>query len=40
MRRAVAIQGVRATKFRSILDRYETSELNQIEAAELLGITE
>jgi transposase len=27
-------------KFRSVLDRYESSELNQIEAAELLGVTE
>jgi len=27
-------------KFRSVLDRYEASEFNQIEAAELLGITE
>ena len=40
MRRTEAHQGVRVIKFRSILDRYETSELNQIEAAELLGITE
>jgi hypothetical protein len=40
MRRTEALQGVRVIKFRSILDRYETSELNQIEAAELLGITE
>jgi len=27
-------------KFRSVLDCYESSELNQIEAAELLGVTE
>jgi transposase len=27
-------------KFRSVLDRYDASELNQIEAAELLGVTE
>jgi transposase len=27
-------------KFRSVLDRYESSELNQIDAADLLGITE
>jgi transposase len=40
MRRTEALQGVRVIKFRSILSRYETSELNQIEAAELLGITE
>jgi transposase len=40
MRRTEALQGVRVIKFRSVLDRYESSELNQIEAAELLGITE
>lgn len=27
-------------KFRSVLDRYDASELNQIEAGELLGVTE
>ena len=40
MRRTEAHQGVRMIKFRSVLDRYESSDLNQIEAAELLGITE
>ncbi len=40
MRRTEAFQGVRMIKFRSVLGRYESSELNQIEAAELLGITE
>src|SRR3954469_798277 len=40
MRRTEAHQGVRMIKFRSVLDRYESSELNQIEAAELLGVTE
>jgi transposase len=40
MRRTEAHQGVRMIKFRSVLDRYESSELNQIEAAELLGISE
>jgi hypothetical protein len=40
MRRTEAHQGVRMIKFRSILDRYESSELNQFEAAELLGVTE
>src|ERR1700712_383333 len=40
MRRTEALQGVRVIKFRSVLDRYESSDLNQIEAAELLGITE
>ena len=33
-----ACQGVRMIKFLSILDRYESSELNQMEAAELLGM--
>jgi transposase len=40
MRRSEALQGVRVIKFRSVLDRYESSELDQIEAAELLGVTE
>jgi transposase len=40
MRWTEARQGVRMIKFRSVLDRYEASEFNQIEAAELLGITE
>ena len=40
MRRTEALQGVRMIKFRSVLDRYEASELNQIDAAELLGGTD
>jgi transposase len=40
MRRTEALQGVRLIKFRSVLDRYEASEFNQMEAAELLGISE
>src|SRR5580658_6528362 len=40
MRRSEALQGVRVIKFTSILGRYEAAELNQIEAAELLGIDE
>jgi transposase len=40
MRRSEALQGVRMVKFRSVLDRYESSELTQIDAADLLGITE
>jgi transposase len=40
MRRSEALQGVRVIKFRSVLDRYESSELNQIDAADLLGVTE
>jgi hypothetical protein len=31
---------VRMISFRSVLDRYEAAELNQIEAGELLGISE
>jgi hypothetical protein len=38
MRWTKAFQGVRVIKFRSVLSRYESTELNQIEAAELLGI--
>ena len=40
MRRREALQGVRLSKFRSVLDRYEASELNQLEAADLLGVSE
>jgi transposase len=40
MRRSEALQGVRVIKFTSILSRYEAAELNQIEAAELLGVDE
>src|SRR5271168_4968726 len=40
MRRTEALQGVRMIKFLSILSRYESSELSQLEAAELLGVGE
>ncbi len=40
MRRTEALQGVRMIKFLSILNRYEASELSQLEASELLGIGE
>ena len=40
MRRTEALQGVRMIKFRSVFERYEASELNQIDAAALLGISE
>src|SRR5882757_1156123 len=40
MRWTEALQGVRVIKFRSVLGRYESTDLNQIEAAELLGVTE
>ena len=40
MRRTEARQGVRMMTFRGVLDRYEAAEFNQMEAAELLGISE
>ena len=40
MRRTEALQGVRMINFRSVLERYEAGELNQIEAGELLGVSE
>jgi transposase len=40
MRRTEVLQGVRVITFRSVLGRYEAAEFNQMEAAELLGISE
>jgi transposase len=40
MRRTEALQGVRMAMFLNILNRWESAELNQEEAAELLGVTE
>src|SRR6266849_5333815 len=40
MGRAGVLQGVRQMRFESLLDRHERGELSQIEAAEMLGITE
>ena len=40
MRRSEALQGVRMIRFRSVLGRYGADELNQIEAAEMLGVSE
>jgi transposase len=40
MRRSEALQGVRMIRFRSVLGRYELDELNQIEASEMLGVSE
>src|SRR3954452_16826652 len=40
MRRSEALQGVRIIRFRRVLDRYDADELNQIEAAEMLGVSE
>jgi transposase len=40
MRRTEALQGVRQIMFQGIFDRYSSNQLNQIEAAGLLGINE
>jgi transposase len=40
MRWSEALQGVRMIRFRSVLGRYEADEVNQIEAAEMLGVSE
>ena len=40
MRRTEALQGVRMTVFLNLLSRWESAELNQGEAAELLGVSE
>ena len=40
MRRTGALQGVRMAMFLNILNRWELAELNQAEAAELLGVSE
>jgi predicted DNA-binding protein (UPF0251 family) len=40
MRRTEALQGVRMAMFLNILNRWESAELNQEEAAALLGVSE
>lgn len=40
MGRARGLQGVRQMRFEALLDRHERGELSQLEAAEMLGITE
>jgi transposase len=40
MGRAEVLQGVRAMRFEGLLDRHERGELNQGEAAEMLGVSE
>ena len=40
MRRSEVHQGVRVIKFRDVFGRYESSEFSQLEAAELLGVSE
>jgi hypothetical protein len=40
MRRSEVLEGVWMLRFRSVFDRWESSELSQPEAVELLGIGE
>jgi len=40
MGRAEVLQGVRQMRFEALLDRHELGELNQEEAAEMLGVSE
>ena len=40
MGRAGVLQGVRQMRFESLLDRHERGELSQMDAAEMLGVTE
>ena len=40
MRRVELLQGLRMLKFRGVFDRWQSSELSQLEAAELLGVGE
>jgi len=40
MKRAEVLQGVRAMKFAAVAGRWERQELSQVEAAEILGVTE
>lgn len=40
MDRARVLQGVRQMRFEALLDRHERGELSQVEAAEMLGISE
>jgi transposase len=40
MRRTEVLQGLREMKFAAIAGRWERHELSQIEAAEILGVTE
>jgi len=40
MNRAEVLQGIREMRFETLLERHERGEVSQIEAAEMLGITE
>jgi predicted DNA-binding protein (UPF0251 family) len=40
MGRAEVLQGVREMRFEALRDRHERGELNQEEAAEMLGVSE
>jgi hypothetical protein len=40
MGRAEVLQEIRRMRFEALLERHERGELNQIEAAEMLGVSE
>ena len=40
MRRSDALQGLRMIRFQSVLGRYDAGEAIQVEAAEMLGMSE
>src|SRR6266852_4210316 len=40
MKRAELLQGLRRMKFEAVLGRWQRQELNQMEAAEIMGVTE
>src|SRR5882757_5081770 len=40
MKRAELLQGLREMKFETVLGRWQREELSQVEAAEILGVTE
>ena len=40
MRRREQLQGLRMLKLRDVLSRWEASELSQLDAAELVGMSE
>ena len=40
MRRAEILEGVRMLKLRDILSRWEAKQISQLEAAELMGVSE
>ena len=40
MRRAEILEGVRMLKLRDVLSRWEARQISQLEAAELMGVSE